>query len=74
MGMNDMKKKMKWIISIILCVICIILIQLPWFNFNGERYSIYQAFFALKESGAAVLSEEGAALWNSNSSDIFSVC
>ncbi len=73
MGMNDMKKKMKWIISIILCVICIILIQLPWFNFNGERYSIYQAFFALKESGAAVLSEEGAALWNSNSSDIFTV-
>lgn len=61
-------KERNWrnIVTTIASLICIVLVQIPWFIVNGKRYNLYTAYFYLKRTGISGVSEEMASLWDGN--------
>ena len=53
-------KKRNWknIVTVITSLVCIMMVQVPWFIVNGKRYNLYTAYFYLKKTGVSGVSEE----------------
>ena len=63
--MKETKKK-RYIVSTIMYGMILIFIQLPWVVLKGKNYSIYAAYFRIKEKGIKALSEMAASVWDGN--------
>ena len=48
-------KKRRYIVSTIMYGMILIFIQLPWVVLKGKNYSIYAAYFRIKEKGIKAL-------------------
>ena len=59
-------KKRRYIVSTIMYGMILIFIQLPWVVLKGKNYSIYAAYFRIKEKGIKALSEMAASVWDGN--------
>ena len=61
-------KKRNWknIVTVITSLVCIMMVQVPWFIVNGKRYNLYTAYFYLKKTGVSGVSEEMSSLWDGN--------
>lgn len=59
-------KKRRYIVSTIMYGMILIFIQLPWVVLKGKNYSIYAAYFRIKEKGIKALSEMAASDWDGN--------
>ena len=61
-------KKRNWknIVTVITSLVCIMMVQVPWFIVNGKRYNLYTAYFYLKKTVVSGVSEEMTSLWDGN--------